>query len=53
MQGHVDACYSVAVYYEKGVGVESSLEEAKKWFGRAAEGGHATAQKKVKELGSK
>jgi TPR repeat protein len=43
-KGDVQSQYELGLRYGRGVGVEKDLNEAEKWFTRAAEGGHALAQ---------
>ena len=44
-QGHPDGQYGLGEMYAKGEGVEKNLDEAFLWFTRAAENGHAQAQR--------
>lgn len=48
MQGHASAQNELAWLYEKGMGVELSLNESQKWFLMAAEQGHTEAKTKIK-----
>lgn len=43
-QGNAEAQYSLGVCYRCGDGVEKNLEEAIKWYKKAAEQGYARAQ---------
>lgn len=43
-QGNVDAQYALGLLFLSGKGVLPNEEEARKWFARAANGGHADAQ---------
>ena len=44
-QGHPDGQYGLGEMYAKGEGVEMNPDEALLWFTRAAENGHAQAQR--------
>ncbi len=44
-QGHPDGQYGLGEMYAKGEGVEKNPDEAFLWFTRAAENGHAQAQR--------
>lgn len=44
-QGNIDAQYALGLLFLSGKGVLRSEEEARKWFARAANGGHADAQR--------
>ncbi len=43
-QGHAKAQHNLGVMYENGQGVPQDDAEAVKWYHKAAEQGHATAQ---------
>jgi TPR repeat protein len=49
-RGHAKAEYQVGNYFEIGIGVEASSEEAKRWYGRAAGKGHKRASQRLSEL---
>jgi TPR repeat protein len=44
-QGNADAQYALGLLFLSGKGVVRSDDEARKWFARAANGGHADAQR--------
>ena len=46
--GNAEAQYNLALAYENGNGMTKDLSEAVKWYRKAAEQGHAGAQKKLK-----
>ena len=43
-QGLTEAEYNLAICYEEGTGVDVDLEEAKRWYARAAEKGEPDSQ---------
>eukprot|EP00008_Paramoeba_atlantica_P003871 CAMPEP_0201490056 /NCGR_PEP_ID=MMETSP0151_2-20130828/24865_1 /ASSEMBLY_ACC=CAM_ASM_000257 /TAXON_ID=200890 /ORGANISM="Paramoeba atlantica, Strain 621/1 / CCAP 1560/9" /LENGTH=78 /DNA_ID=CAMNT_0047875853 /DNA_START=54 /DNA_END=290 /DNA_ORIENTATION=+ len=43
IEGHVDAQFKLAWIFDRGLGVEPNPEEALKWYGEAAKGGHEEA----------
>jgi TPR repeat protein len=43
--GDPEAMFIIARYFEDGIGVEKNLEEAKKWYNKAASLGHFGAKK--------
>ena len=47
MDGVADAQYNLGKMYEVGQGVEANLEEAVKWYLKAAEQGHAGAEIRI------
>jgi hypothetical protein len=49
-KGHAEAQYRLGNLYEHGRGVEPSLSEAKKWYGRAAGQGHVVARRRLEAL---
>ncbi|MBO5122781.1 MAG: sel1 repeat family protein, partial [Oscillospiraceae bacterium] len=51
--GFFRAQYSLALLYSEGCGVEKNLAEAEKWAQKAADQGHESAAKLVKELQEK
>lgn len=56
MNGNVQAQYRLASMYERGDGITASIEQAKHWYGRAAEAGSTSAMHRntyleVKEKG--
>jgi len=51
--GSVDGCFNVGKSYEDGFGVSQDLNEAIKWYKKAAEKGDKEAKEKVKELENK
>lgn len=51
-RGHAKAEYSVGHFYEIGVGVSISLDDAKFWLQRSASKGYKRAKQKLKELQS-
>src|SRR5262249_18741052 len=48
--GDVNAQFTLAAYYEKGLGVDKNTLEAMKWYGKAAEGGDEEAEEALKRL---
>jgi hypothetical protein len=48
--GDASAQYNLGLLYHHGLGVESKISEAAKWYGRAAENGNADAQKAIGDL---
>jgi TPR repeat protein len=46
-QGDAEAQFIMGRYYEEGIGVEKDLNEAKKWYTKAAVQGHFNAKKKM------
>lgn len=51
--GQVEAQYRLGVLYENGQGVAKSLEEAKRWYRKAAEQNYARARRRLESLGDK
>ena len=52
-QGYGDlAVCAVASRYRYGSGVERDLDEAKRWYARAAANGHQAAKRYLEELGA-
>lgn len=51
-QGHRDAQYNLAVMYEDGHGgdIETDLDEAGRWYARAAAGGDEDAAARLEQL---
>jgi TPR repeat protein len=49
-QGLTSSQYNVGVCYEKGDGVERDLDEARRWYARAAAKGHQAAIERLAEL---
>jgi len=49
-QGNADAQYVLGLLFLSGKGVVRSEDEARKWFARAANGGHADAQRFLSEF---
>lgn len=43
-KGNIDAQYQLGIFYENGVGVDTSMNEALKWYKIAAENGNYDAQ---------
>lgn len=50
LKGIVNAEYAVGHYTEVGIGTRIDLEEAKRWYGRAAAQGHARAAQRLADL---
>ncbi len=48
--GDASAQYNLGLLYHHGLGVESKISEAAKWYGRAAENGDADGQKAIGDL---
>ena len=53
MNGNVTAQYKLASMYERGDGVTASIEQAKNWYGRAAEAGSKPAMHRRTYLDAK
>ena len=51
-QGFLDAQCNLGVSYARGDGIEVDLEEARRWWNRAAEKGHPTAIECLRQLNS-
>lgn len=49
-RGSVDALYNIAQLYEKGLGTTPSIDLAVKYYQRAADLGHARAQKQIGDI---
>ena len=49
-QGLLKAIYAIAYYSENGIGVRSDIEEAKRWYLKAAKQGHAKSAQRFQEL---
>jgi TPR repeat protein len=49
-RGNAKAEYQVGNYFEIGIGVESNLEEAMKWYTKAAAKGHKRSSQRLAEL---
>jgi TPR repeat protein len=49
-KGNAEAMFRLAELCEQGIGVEQSLTDAKRWYGRAAERGHKPARERLKKL---
>lgn len=52
-KGQVEAQYRLATLYENGQGVEKSLEEAKKWYRKAAAQNHSRARRRLEAIEGK
>lgn len=52
-QGKISAQYSLGVCYERGRGVEQSIEMAIKWYQKAAKQGFSAAKDRIKALKGK
>jgi len=50
--GDPEAMFIIARYYEEGIGVEKNIDEAKKWYNKAAPLGHFGAKKALVRLRS-
>lgn len=50
LKGIANAEYAVGHYTEVGIGTRTDLEEAKRWYGRAAAQGHARAAQRLADL---
>ena len=53
IKGHVEAQFSLGRYYLSGFGVTKDVNEAVKWYRKAAEQGYEYAKDKLWELGEK
>jgi len=49
-QGHPDACYDVARFYENGIGVNINIEKAILWYNRAFASGRLDALSHLEDL---
>ncbi|WP_130471358.1 tetratricopeptide repeat protein [Candidatus Magnetaquicoccus inordinatus] len=49
-QGDQDAQFKLGFLYAKGITVAADLQEARRWFGKAAEQGHNGAQFELQRL---
>lgn len=52
-KGQVEAQYRLGTLYENGQGVEKSVEEAKKWYRKAAAQNHARARRRLEAIEGK
>lgn len=52
-KGNAQAMFRLGELCEQGIGVEQSLLDAKRWYGRAAERGHKQAGERLKALGGR
>lgn len=50
MHGHVDAQYQIALFYERGCGVEADDIQAARWYLCAANQGNPAAQNRIAEM---
>ncbi len=49
-QGHAYAQFTVGLMYENGDGVSKDIDEARKWYRKAADQGHEAAKEALKRL---
>ena len=47
---HAEAQYYLAVMYERGLGMDKNVDEAHRWYQRAADNGFAKAQKRIADI---
>ncbi|MCC7166018.1 MAG: sel1 repeat family protein [Rhodospirillales bacterium] len=52
-KGNAQAMFRLGQLCEQGIGVEQSLLDAKRWYGRAADRGHKEARERLKALGDR
>lgn len=50
-QGNADAQFQLGKKYDAGIGVPKNINEARKWYTKAAEQGHVEAQKALAAMG--
>lgn len=47
---HAEAQYYLAIMYERGLGMDKNVDEAHRWYQRAADNGFAKAQKRIADI---